>query len=154
MLGVISKTESVGGGTRKGVEIRVSLIRHFIMSFTLFLRVSDHYPCRKCLSVRDDGISDALDNNDRQKVYSLDKTHSLHSHTHATAPWLCKQQSRLLSLFLFLPLSIPLIHTTLYGILLSRFRRIFFYLLLLLLQLFPPRYVFTIIFLFALSSHI
>lgn len=45
------------------------------------------------------------------KSISLDKTHSLHSHIHVTAPWLCKQQSRLLSLFLFLPLSILLIHT-------------------------------------------
>lgn len=40
------------------------------MSFTLFLRVSDpDYPCRKCLGVRDDGIGDALDNDDGQKVY-------------------------------------------------------------------------------------
>lgn len=39
------------------------------MSFTLFLRVSDHYPYRKCLGVRDDGIGDALDNDDGQKVY-------------------------------------------------------------------------------------
>lgn len=39
------------------------------MSFTLFLRISDRYPCRKCLSVRDNGIGDALDNDDGQKVY-------------------------------------------------------------------------------------
>lgn len=44
------------------------------MSFTLFLRVSDRYPCRKCLNVRNDGIGDALDNNDGQNV-SLAKTH-------------------------------------------------------------------------------
>lgn len=61
-----SWTESVGGGTRKGVESRVSLIRHFIMSFTLFLRVRNH---RQCLDVCDDGIGDALDNDDGQKVY-------------------------------------------------------------------------------------
>lgn len=52
----------------------MSLIRHFIMSFTLFLRVSDRYPCRKCLNVRNDGIGDALDNDDGQNV-SLAKTH-------------------------------------------------------------------------------
>ena len=46
-FGVTSWTESVGGGTRKGVGSRVSLIRHFIMSFTLFLRVRNHRPYRK-----------------------------------------------------------------------------------------------------------
>lgn len=65
---VISGTESVGGGTRKDVGSRASLIRHFEMTFTLFflLRVSDHRPHRKCLDVRDDDIGDALDNNDGQ----------------------------------------------------------------------------------------
>lgn len=61
----------------------MSLIRHFIMSFTLFFSVffSDHCPCRKCLGVRDDGIGDALDNNDGQKSISLAKTHPLHIRT-------------------------------------------------------------------------
>lgn len=36
------------------------------MSFTLFLRVRNH---RQCLDVCDDGIGDALDNDDGQKVY-------------------------------------------------------------------------------------
>jgi len=80
-LGVTSETESVGGGTRKDVKTRVSLIRHFIMSFTLFLRVSDCYPCRKCLGVHDDGISDGTWQRWRAKSISLSKTHSLYIRT-------------------------------------------------------------------------
>lgn len=52
-LGVISETESVGGGTRKDVETRVSLIRHFInvLHPFFFLRVSDRYPYVGSVSV-------------------------------------------------------------------------------------------------------
>lgn len=130
----------------------MSLIRHFIMSFTLFLRVSDRYPCRKCLNVRNDGIGDALDNDDGQNV-SLAKTHFLYIRTFTRPYHGHVNNNHAYSRSLFFSF-ILFIHTTLYGVLLSRFQRIFFCLLLLLLQLFPPRYVFTTFFLFSLSSHV